>query len=163
MADNRVVDITQLEADLTSIADAIRAKAKSSDSIAFPSDFVSAIASIAGLPSEIAEISTGVYVPAGTTSATIAHGLSQKPHFAIIFAPIISTTGIAAVAIATGTKEDSSEYILRAYSGYAGSAWTNCSQPTYASLTATYIMTGSNRTLTAGTTYYWVCGVFNTN
>lgn len=163
MAEHKVVNTTQLESDLTSIANAIREKAGSTDSLAFPDGFVSAIGGILGMPSEIAELSSGVYVSAGSTSATIAHGLSQKPHFAIIFAPIISTTGIAAVAIATGKKDDSSEYILRAYSGYAGSAWTNCSQPTYAALTATNIQTGSNRTLTAGTTYYWVCGRFNTN
>lgn len=163
MAENKVVNITQLESDLTSIANAIREKSGASGSLVFPDGFADAIASIASVPSEIAELSSGVYIPAGTTSATIAHGLSQKPHFAIIFAPTISTTGIAAVAIATGKKDDSSEYVLRAYSGYVGSAWTNCSQPTYASLTATNIQTGSNRTLTAGTTYYWVCGRFNTN
>ena len=48
MAENKVVNITQLESDLTSIANAIREKTGGSDSLAFPNGFVSAIDGIAG-------------------------------------------------------------------------------------------------------------------
>ena len=86
MADNKVVNTTQLEADLTSVANAIREKAGSTDSLAFPDGFVSAIGGILGMPSEIAELSTGVYVPASSANLTLEHGLSQKPHFAVFCA-----------------------------------------------------------------------------
>ena len=48
MAVNKLVDSTQLDADLTSVANAIRTKGGTSASLAFPSDFVSAIAAISG-------------------------------------------------------------------------------------------------------------------
>lgn len=47
MAENKVVNTTQLEADLTSIASAIREKTGGSDSLAFPNGFVSAIDGLA--------------------------------------------------------------------------------------------------------------------
>lgn len=47
MAENKVVNITQLESDLTSIANAIREKTGGSDSLAFPNGFVSAIDGLA--------------------------------------------------------------------------------------------------------------------
>ena len=46
MAVDKLVDSTQLDADLTSVANAIRTKGGTSASLAFPADFVSAIAAI---------------------------------------------------------------------------------------------------------------------
>lgn len=46
MAVDKLVDGTQLDTDLTAVADAIRTKGGTSASLAFPSDFVSAIAAI---------------------------------------------------------------------------------------------------------------------
>ena len=46
MAVDKQVDSTQLDADLTSVANAIRTKGGTSASLAFPADFVSAIAAI---------------------------------------------------------------------------------------------------------------------
>lgn len=55
MAVDKLVDSTQLDADLTSVANAIRTKGGTSASLAFPSEFVSAIQSIpsggGGMPS----------------------------------------------------------------------------------------------------------------
>lgn len=48
MAVDKLVDSTQLDADLTSVADAIRAKTGGTADLAFPSDFVSEIGSISG-------------------------------------------------------------------------------------------------------------------
>lgn len=83
MAENKVVNTTQLEADLTSVADAIRAKAGSSDSLAFPDGFAEAIASIGGLPDNITHLATGTYTFASDTAAntTITHNLGVAPHF----------------------------------------------------------------------------------
>lgn len=46
MAVDKLVDSTQLDADLTSVANAIRAKSGGSNSLAFPSGFITEIASI---------------------------------------------------------------------------------------------------------------------
>lgn len=46
MAVDKLVDSTQLDADLTSVANAIRTKGGTSSSLAFPADFVSAIQAI---------------------------------------------------------------------------------------------------------------------
>lgn len=68
MADNKVVNATQLEADLTSIADAIRAKAQSSDSLAFPNGFAEAIANIGDLSYLVNEtITLADSIPGGTS------------------------------------------------------------------------------------------------
>lgn len=48
MAVDKLVDSTQLDADLTSVANAIRTKGGTSASLAFPSGFVSAINEISG-------------------------------------------------------------------------------------------------------------------
>lgn len=48
MAVDKLVDSTQLDADLTSVADAIRTKGGTSAQLAFPADFVSAINAISG-------------------------------------------------------------------------------------------------------------------
>ena len=62
MAFDTVVDGTQLEADLTSVANAIRAKTGGSADLTFPSGFVSAIA---GVPSD--GIATGRFTPVSST------------------------------------------------------------------------------------------------
>lgn len=48
MAVDKLVDSTQLNADLTSVANAIRTKGGTSASLAFPSDFITAINAISG-------------------------------------------------------------------------------------------------------------------
>ena len=48
MAVDKLVDSVQLDADLTSVADAIRAKTGGTAKLAFPADFVSEIGSISG-------------------------------------------------------------------------------------------------------------------
>ena len=46
MALDKLVDSTQLDADLTSVANALRTKGGTSASLAFPADFVTAIGNI---------------------------------------------------------------------------------------------------------------------
>lgn len=48
MSVDKLVDSTQLDTDLTSVANAIRTKGGTSASLAFPADFVTAIAAISG-------------------------------------------------------------------------------------------------------------------
>lgn len=71
MAIDKLVDSTQLDADLTSIADAIRTKGGTSAQLAFPADFVSAIEAISGGgASGLALLASGTY-----TLAAIANPL----------------------------------------------------------------------------------------
>ena len=60
MAVDKLVDSTQLESDLTSVANAIRTKGGTSDDLEFPSGFVTAIGNISG----------GGITPTGTKSIT---------------------------------------------------------------------------------------------
>ena len=60
MAVDKLVDSTQLDADLTSVANAIRTKGGTSASLAFPNDFVSAVQAIP----------TGGVTPTGTKNIT---------------------------------------------------------------------------------------------
>ena len=65
MAVDKLVDSTQLDAGLTSVANAIRTKSGGSVSLAFPADFVSAINTISGVTlttSTIATIATEVTI-----------------------------------------------------------------------------------------------------
>lgn len=60
MAYDKVVDSTQLEADLTTVADAIRAKGGTSDKLVFPSGFASAVSAITSGGSDLSSVE--VYV-----------------------------------------------------------------------------------------------------
>ena len=81
MAYDKVVDSAALDTQLTSIADAIRAKTGGSDSLVFPDGFLQAIAAIeAGGGSGGAKIATGTVVPANDSSITIEHGLGEVPN-----------------------------------------------------------------------------------
>ena len=75
MAIDKAIDSTQLNTDLTSIANAIREKAGLTDSFAFPEGFVQAIAGIeAGGASfgDFDEVTSGTFVPSEDITATYA-------------------------------------------------------------------------------------------
>lgn len=73
MAVDKLVDSTQLDADLTSVADAIRTKGGTSASLAFPADFVQAIADIptGGGGSGIVLLGSGSVTKTSTTNPLI--------------------------------------------------------------------------------------------
>lgn len=75
MAVDKLVDSTQLDADLTSVANAIRTKGGTSASLAFPAGFVSAVEAI---PAGGGGVKTGTFTPAErTTSVSIDIGISD--------------------------------------------------------------------------------------
>ena len=86
MAIDKAVDSARLEADLTTVADAIRAKGGTSDALTFPGGFASAISAIAtgggtlGIKSGTMTISESYFVP------KIAHGCGKIP-YAVIMHP----------------------------------------------------------------------------
>ena len=86
MAVDKLVDSTQLDADLTSVANAIRAKSGGSGQLAFPSGFVSEIGNIpSGGGNGIVLLASGTYTLAtNAASFNIPVNYTGTPAFAII-------------------------------------------------------------------------------
>lgn len=90
MALDKLVDSSQLDTDLTSIANAIRTKGGTSAQLAFPAEFISAIEAISGGGGGL-KYETGVFTLDSdqTVSASggiaIPHGLGVAPAVAIVF------------------------------------------------------------------------------
>lgn len=82
MAYDKVVDSAVLDAGLTAIADAIRAKGGTSAQLAFPDAMKAAIEAIEAGGGSF-NIVTSTFADATTSLGEVAHGLSQKPTFAI--------------------------------------------------------------------------------
>lgn len=90
MAVDKLVDSTQLDADLLSVANAIRAKSGGSGSLAFPAGFVSEIGSISG--------------GGGGGSANFAYGTYTPTARRLTMSFDVGFTGVTGVAI-TPTSE----------------------------------------------------------
>ena len=121
MAVDKLVDSTQLDTDLTSVANAIRTKGGTSASLAFPSGFVTAIGNIStgGTPrtSDDLEVSGAtVTAPAGTyasaASKSVASGTAGTPtatkgtvtnHSVDVTPSVTNTTGYITGSTKTGT------------------------------------------------------------
>lgn len=89
MSVDKLVDSSQLDADLTSVANAIRTKGGTSAQLAFPADFVSAIAAISGGGGGL-EYETGTFTLAsdyggGTGGYSIPHNLGEIPAVIIVW------------------------------------------------------------------------------
>lgn len=76
MAVDKLVDSTQLNTDLTSVANAIRAKSGGSNQLAFPSGFVSEIANIPSGGSGLTTIASGTFT--GTGAYDIPVNIGKK-------------------------------------------------------------------------------------
>lgn len=78
MAYDKAVDSTQLDADLTTVADAIRAKGGTTDNLLFPSGFASAINAISSGGSDLASIEVYVADYYVTDDLTVTIGALDK-------------------------------------------------------------------------------------
>lgn len=89
MSADKLVDSTQLDSDLTSVANAIRAKSGGSSQLAFPAGFVSEIQAIpsgGGLPEGISAFTTGTFTVASAVNGyTITHGLGAIPKVFVVY------------------------------------------------------------------------------
>lgn len=83
MAYDKVVDSSVLNAGLTNIANAIRAKGGASEQFAFPDGFVSAVQAIEA--SGGTGVVSGTITPAASGIQTITHGLGKQPTGILIF------------------------------------------------------------------------------
>lgn len=102
MALDKLVDSTQLDANLTSVANAIRAKSGGSSQLAFPAGFVDAIDAIPTGGGGTRSESGSFTVASGyITEKSIAHNLNTTKIFGIIWAEpdendeIVALTGYA--------------------------------------------------------------------
>lgn len=85
MAVDKLVDSTQLDSDLTSIANAIRTKGGTSSQLAFPSGFVSAIGDIPTGGGGDYDVAGGTVILANS-DRTISVDVDFEPTHAILFA-----------------------------------------------------------------------------
>ena len=83
------VDSTQLDSDLTSVADAIRAKSGGSSQLAFPAGFVSEIQAIPSGGGGATKIASGTYTGAGTINVDIPVGkkMASQDFLLRLYAP----------------------------------------------------------------------------
>jgi hypothetical protein len=177
MAENKVVNTTQLDADLTTIANAIREKTGESDSLAFPNGFAEAILAIAGLPTEMSKIDAGTYTFAeDKTNAvfTITHNLGEAPDF-YVFYKQGNWTGSTSVnrmlfiaAFDKAVRSGSSSYKNKMWIcyRYVGTGTTATAAPFVgagdgfigfdATTFKVYVASGS--AFASGDTFNWICG-----
>lgn len=180
MAVDKLVDSTQLDADLTSVANAIRAKGGTSASLAFPADFVSAIAAIPTGGGSSAE--TGSFVATTSDTLTISvtslhnylavwkdgwtlgQSLSDNPYGAnkklcmfVISPDCTDVSGLAGMIAV-----ELSNYAGTAYAGYIERAkqiaggFANNVEFTSSSITLGVMRaSGSNHSFVDGATYNW--------
>lgn len=100
MAVDKLVDSTQLDADLTTVANAIRTKGGTSGSLAFPAGFVSAVQAIpsGGGGVSVDDIATNTE-PSGDISVSVAtieaYALNSKPITSISGANVTDIKGHA--------------------------------------------------------------------
>ena len=89
MAADKLVDSTQLDTDLTSVANAIRTKGGTSGSLAFPAGFAAAIASIpsggGGLSYKTGTFTLEEDTKAQSSSPSITHNLGAVPRLVLVW------------------------------------------------------------------------------
>lgn len=162
MAVDKLVDSTQLDADLTSVANAIRTKGGTSGSLAFPAGFVSAIAAISGggLPVSVLNHETVTPSSLVTSSNQITLELSACESYLLVaypesdFAPDSSVTLLFFAAKGNGLSSSSFGVLLRA-NGTQGTDGTGGFGSFNASTGVLKYPSGNYCNLKAGTTYHF--------
>lgn len=122
MALDKLVDSAQLDADLTSVANAIRTKGGTSGSLAFPAGFVSAIGDIpSGSGYTADEFFNDMSIPTGKVTLTRSLGQNDVPY---LFA---NRTGITEIEVRNATA-------LSNYFAYNCTGLTNLTAPNVATV-----------------------------
>ena len=127
MAVDKLVDSSQLDSDLTTVANAIRAKTGGASQLAFPSGFVSGIGSIpTGTPRTSADLTASgdtVTAPAGnyasSASKSVAAGSVSVDEVIIESDPTIS---VDSSGLITASYSDTGEATASVTPGYVSSA-----------------------------------------
>ena len=142
MSVDKVVDSAQLDADLTSIANAIRTKGGTSASLAFPSGFVTAIGNI----------STGI-TPTGTKNITISSsGTTTEDVTNYASAAITVGAGTAGTPTATkGTVSSHAISVTPSVTNSAGYISGGTKTGTAVSVSASELVSGTYSVTSSGT------------
>jgi len=177
MADYKVVNTEQLETDLISIAVAIREKAESSDSLMFPTGFISAISNIetgGGLPNHISALTSGstTFSSDITTYKDISHNLGVKPNFVVWYIADSLSENQENLMVAgfscTKSLKNINGTIYRHHVGFTGfgmmgsiygGSYYEETDPNTESTCRLYAT--SEHKLKAGYTYGFICGVLD--
>ena len=160
MALDKLVDSTQLDADLTAVANAIRTKGGTSAALAFPAGFVTAIGAISGGGSVQTGTVAGngsadITIPVnGTVSAIIVYteDFSTGVNYENVEVTAVSGVGFWGAALASALTPTRALY-------KAESSYTTGTYVTFAtgSVTLRPTSTGSgNQKWINGATYKWV-------
>ena len=153
MAVDKLVDSTQLDADLTSVANAIRTKGGTSASLAFPSGFVSAVEAI---PSGGGGSPTGSYTPtANTKTFTIDVGASFT-HFVIYATSNVYAAGSGVRTISLIAYDSSMAFTWRIGSNAAGNAGSATMPNSGFSTSGTQFVVNTDQFFLGGYTYNWI-------
>lgn len=181
MAYDKIVDSAVLNANLTAIANAIRAKGGTSASLAFPNGMVEAINAITtsgggtsggGLPTGVSAIDSGTFTLSSdaTTQTNVLHNLGVAPDFAIWWldgahiASATTTVAVRGVIINTGTNATlNSQYVVTGYNASSkGGTASNAVAAEY-NLTKNGFTARCNSTypILAGLTYHWIAGTLD--
>lgn len=180
MAYDKIVDSAALDANLTALANAIRAKGGTSASLAFPNGMVEAINAITtgggtgggGLPTGVSAIDYGTFTLSAdsTTQANVYHNLGVAPDFAIWWldgahlATATTSVAVRGVMFNTGTTATMNARML--VGGYDASGKGGSETGTYS---AQYFMTKASFVarcdpdypILAGLTYHWIAGTLD--
>lgn len=157
------------QADLTSIANAIREKSGASGSLVFPDGFADAIAEIVGeLPGNLTALASGSFTPSDyPTTYTIEHGLGVAPNFYMIrdTDKLLYSSHANRILTICAADFSSQSVLVLLYTNSTTSTFTprtslggiisNATSITTPSINASYVFQN-------GHTYHWVCGVIET-
>lgn len=171
MAYDKVVDSAVLDANLTRIANAIRAKGGTFAYLAFPNGMVKAINAITtggDLPTGVSALASGtVTFVQNKTYENITHNLGVAPNFiAWMLEDAATVTGLTSAAVCgasfdTGADSSNIRYMIDGFNSYGngGGTASRATNETYMTTTTARMYAHNSYKLIAGKTYRWVCGV----
>jgi len=155
MAVDKLVDSTQLDADLTSVANAIRTKGGTSASLAFPADFITAIAAIPSGGGGGLDCDYGTYTPSSDVLEASVTTTKARKWLLLWAASLPGTADRIAWAVGTtqyGGQKGAYAYANSSLAYTAVNSVTSCS---FSSTTAK-VKPHTSRKFASGTTYNWI-------
>lgn len=163
MAENKVVNTTQLDADLTTIANAIREKAGVSDALVFPDGFADVISGIASVPPNISALASGtIIITEQKSSLSITHGLGVVPNFYFVRAqePFDGSADNSKIYTAYGGNIGGTQLEHLSYYTTGGYGTSQRLNRYLVSATTLSTMSATGFYYKPDCLYHWICGVF---
>lgn len=147
MSVDKLVDSTQLDADLTSVANAIRTKGGTSASLAFPADFLTAIAAIP--TGGGSSVESGSFTPATNSSHTFEMG--SLKHLAFLAETSPYGSGFRTMAAGIIDIDNNSAAVRSSSNGSSAAGWYGAR---FYTLSGTDVIIGAD-----GTIFYFIAGI----